>query len=968
MHLKTLLPLLLLFPGAFAVAPTSKFLKLRGGFSQISPKAKNAVLRWPRPRRRIGVEEESAAADPKATPTTSWRWFGSSTAPVEQKSNESYGASAGHVLTKIVKLYRSDGTTKRVVKKGASRAVKEPPKGDPIENAGGLVSGYEFGLGLGILLAENATEKAFEALKSLYPAAELGRASKESKASTDLSAYHMIWDRVAEIGKSTRLSQLISEVSVADWSLPTDPKSAAQQFMYPSTETLLGLVKEQQQGDGPDWSLMGYREAVDTVLRKVMGTVDEARSVAYKFAFGEADVPPVKQERSRTDMLSAMYNYSIGLGVTTGLSYAFNQSVSRFGVPEMAAPSVSIMFEDLGIAAEAEQGLIPSMGPFSESSLFTEIVDYVYSSEVLAWAIGLSVGAGFSVATGSALPLLVYTGAETLFAATCVVLAKYVLGKPLDPATLDPTLAAARRKQNPSINATISPLPVAPRDGAADAVKQADSLEALVADAMQKDGEGAAAPGDGATEEFLWAPRFIPEGVALFQNLRDTLTQRGKVRARNWNDAWDLALQESPDVKQFISGWFYDTTFEDITKEDITEFLCWGVYGKQSKFLDRSQLRNIDKAVKDLEDVSDHRFVQREAGQEPAPCIRSSIEPLRWRHKPLAFYAATQGVLQSYMWRLFAREGFKRYTLQMEGSDGKQSFRYWYKPGVGPPIVFMHGVGGLPAYTETVSELNSRLGCPVIAIEQPHISLHVNPSVPKAADVVLAIATLLEQLSLGPAVFVGHSFGSLTLSWVSQGLPEIVLGNVFLDPITFQLNLPNVCRSFNYRKNIRTNPLSFKGVADLVATELFAAHACLRGFWWGSSAIWAQDLQRLEIPTRVILSEDDRIVPSAAVAEHIERHESRVGKSNSFVGARVIEKCGHGDWLFEKEVNREIVLSEITQVWTDASAAKSTEPSAMPVLDKRLVSSARAAIEEMFTANFARSETKAEDATKAVSA
>ena len=522
-----------------------------------------------------------------------------------------------------------------------------------------------------------------------------------------------------------------------------------------------------------------------------------------------------------------------------------------------------------GSGSAQQQRLVPSMEP-NRNSVLESTADFLTSSETIVWLAGAVTAGTFSAIFASFTPLLLWSGAETVFAVSCVAIARFVLETPAQPDRLGPGAKVGRLSNDTTFFDLNRELSAADREG-------------------------------------------LAEGMAAVFGRLD-----GRYRQRAWREAWELALAESPDVKAFLSGWFYDADFSRIRLEDAQEFLAWGVFGRERSLLSAQEARDVDDAVRGVERAVGGAFLPRAEGEGPLPCIRFSIEPLRWRHKPLSFYLATQGVINSLMRSGLRRAGFRRRLMRAAGADA--GINYWIKEGEGTPIVFMHGIGGLPAYADFVKALASRTSAPVIAVEQPHVSMHISPSVVCAADMVLNLAGVLREHALPPAVFVGHSFGSLTLSWMSQALPDLVAGNVFLDPITFQLNLPSVCVNFHYRKKERKNPLSVAAFSELLSTELFAAHACLRGFWWSSSALWAQDIQRLRLPTRVVVSADDAIVPSAAVQAHIDRHERRFG-ARSFVSALSIEDCGHGEWLFDEEKGA-VVLEEIGSVWARADAKR----------------------------------------------
>jgi len=77
--------------------------------------------------------------------------------------------------------------------------------------------------------------------------------------------------------------------------------------------------------------------------------------------------------------------------------------------------------------------------------------------------------------------------------------------------------------------------------------------------------------------------------------------------------------------------------------------------------------------------------------------MRTAVDPIQWRHRPLLFYALSQGagrVASAYLMRS------RGYARRREGE-----LTYWYRPaaplpdGARPPepLVFIHGVGFGPA-------------------------------------------------------------------------------------------------------------------------------------------------------------------------------------------------------------------------------------------------------------------------------
>lgn len=122
------------------------------------------------------------------------------------------------------------------------------------------------------------------------------------------------------------------------------------------------------------------------------------------------------------------------------------------------------------------------------------------------------------------------------------------------------------------------------------------------------------------------------------------------------------------------------------------------------------------------------------------------------------------------------------------------------------------------------------------------------------------------------ATFVGHSFGSLILSWMVQSRSHRVANCVFLDPVCFQLHQKDILFNFHlkrvdhYQKGVSwESPLSPSGIIGLAGTEMHTNYAMLRHFWRATNAIWLSDLQKHSIPTTVLLSENDEFVPSADI-------------------------------------------------------------------------------------------------------
>lgn len=73
------------------------------------------------------------------------------------------------------------------------------------------------------------------------------------------------------------------------------------------------------------------------------------------------------------------------------------------------------------------------------------------------------------------------------------------------------------------------------------------------------------------------------------------------------------------------------------------------------------------------------------------------------------------------------------------------------------PVLFLHGVGGLPAYLEMIMHVVG-LGHPVIAVEFRGVSMRLG-KVFTADEVADTVVGILDKLGVKEACVVGHSYG-----------------------------------------------------------------------------------------------------------------------------------------------------------------------------------------------------------------
>eukprot|EP00290_Baffinella_frigidus_P010471 CAMPEP_0180142584 /NCGR_PEP_ID=MMETSP0986-20121125/15673_1 /TAXON_ID=697907 /ORGANISM="non described non described, Strain CCMP2293" /LENGTH=606 /DNA_ID=CAMNT_0022085821 /DNA_START=19 /DNA_END=1839 /DNA_ORIENTATION=- len=363
---------------------------------------------------------------------------------------------------------------------------------------------------------------------------------------------------------------------------------------------------------------------------------------------------------------------------------------------------------------------------------------------------------------------------------------------------------------------------------------------------------------------------------------------------RDVGELWRMCMRGSPDgPESFIVGWFYDKDMSDISREDMEDFVSWAIFSSTFELLNPASVVQALHVIDIIEEELAHTFPARLPSQLPLPNMRFSIEPIKYTPKPLLYYGVAQGVLQNVGHSQLLSEGFQRHR---SGDTG-----YWIRvpetvAGRGRmPMVFVHGVGvGLVTYMSMIKEF-MKLDCPIICVELPFISSNIHPVVPRIDDQVDDIDKILLRWGIKKATFVGHSYGSVILSWMIQQKPERVAGLAFLDPVVFMLNLKDILYNFLYRYEVDGK------ISDVVGSELYLNNALRRNFWWYRNILWASDMQKHDVPTLVCLSEKDEIVPVRAVLDHLAEHASLHPEDN-LVEPYLMEGANHGEMLFSDEI------------------------------------------------------------------
>jgi pimeloyl-ACP methyl ester carboxylesterase len=138
--------------------------------------------------------------------------------------------------------------------------------------------------------------------------------------------------------------------------------------------------------------------------------------------------------------------------------------------------------------------------------------------------------------------------------------------------------------------------------------------------------------------------------------------------------------------------------------------------------------------------------------------------------------------------------------------------------------------------------------------------------------VAAAAANVLRAHRLGPAVVVGHSYGTLVATRLQRQHAELVAGLVLLEPVSLLPVWPSLLHNFVY--HVPSVRHALRGWRSLVvwarsvflAKELAVAETFGRKFLWYKLILWPQEVPHGSV---VALAGCDDLVPSQLVMESL---------------------------------------------------------------------------------------------------
>ena len=305
-------------------------------------------------------------------------------------------------------------------------------------------------------------------------------------------------------------------------------------------------------------------------------------------------------------------------------------------------------------------------------------------------------------------------------------------------------------------------------------------------------------------------------------------------------ELWRKCLEEDTTVSaaSLICGWFLPSQpvegaekartvprLDELHRENVEEFLAYALQSARVDELDsvgraelEASVRMTEERIATEEALPGFRF---EAGYNPQlSAMTLNLDPpsSTMQPRPLLYYMLTD-FLRRVTGTVMRWRGFRRYR------EGHLS--YWHHAGEGAgaeatPLVFVHGVGlGLTPYLGWLRHLRALGGGqrpPMLVLELPFVSQRLDGlrSLPQEKRTTHEIGRAMARHQLRNATFIGHSLGTVYLSWIAKLRPDLLASCVFIDPIVFLLHQRKVRRHRPMRAFwsplIPSHPLTFPHV------------------------------------------------------------------------------------------------------------------------------------------------------------
>lgn len=352
-------------------------------------------------------------------------------------------------------------------------------------------------------------------------------------------------------------------------------------------------------------------------------------------------------------------------------------------------------------------------------------------------------------------------------------------------------------------------------------------------------------------------------------------------------EPWIVEGLDADHVDDLFSWAFFGTSMDELQQDnEESRQMRLELHKMHQIIRDQVGLRFIgdnDDGGDDDDDTETNRAL---ANRAMYLARQMTLEPVNALHRPLLAYAGV-ALLQKCANLVLRCWGFRRVVSSATGLVG------WYREAAKatsedasskhPPLVFFHGIAPaghafyLPMVLNGLAKTSNEGRQAVYIFENPHIScslstvLNDEGSALTERETVEGVQEILE-LTLGkeeallvPLALVGHSFGSVPLTWLLHShFQSRIASMLLIDPVTILLSEPDVMTNFLYNVDVSK-------IRMLASSELGIQVYLRRHFAWYNAELWLHEVPA-NVAVGVALSEHDEILNAPKVRAELEHH------------------------------------------------------------------------------------------------
>lgn len=274
------------------------------------------------------------------------------------------------------------------------------------------------------------------------------------------------------------------------------------------------------------------------------------------------------------------------------------------------------------------------------------------------------------------------------------------------------------------------------------------------------------------------------------------------------------------DPVSFLSGWFRGSNVEDIGREEMKRFCDWAFWeGRAGEAEEKGDAEEIEEYIQKVEMMMPGPFPE---GKGKAKSLRLTLDPIEIEARSLLWYSLIM-LADTIAVALLMAKGFVYFRRSLCGAvsvfpprpaafctrnvSSVPDYSYFLREHTSKtrlPIVYVHGIGiGLLPHVGFLDELHAELngGAPeddqvgVLAIEVLQVSSRLTTSIPRRAEFLTQMITLIDQhFGSGRFVLFGHSYGSVLCTHIINDahLAPRISGALLVDPVSILLHMPDV--------------------------------------------------------------------------------------------------------------------------------------------------------------------------------